>query len=390
MNILYLTTVLPSQRKTGGEIASQSFIDALEQSGHKVLVVGYQRQGDVSLNKLVNEISVGQRYIETDKSKFYPLFWMGLSLIKKLPYSCAKYYSERYIKNVITLLNNQDYDVAIIDHAQVGWLLPFLSNKIKLIFIAHNVEHEVYLEQFQNTHNNISKQIYKREAHLIQELEDSVARKAKEVWTFTSYDASYFSNINKATRVFNIPSSLERLSSTTAMKTFDVGILGSWTWKANMLGLKWFFQEVYPLLPLDFSIQVAGRGAEWLQGQYPNVKYCGFVPDVQAFMAQAKVIAVPSISGGGVQIKTLDAIASGTPIVATPVAMRGICDYPSCVKVVEKPKDFADHLVELVANTAPDSCEDALIWSRIRQKKFFADVADAMNSIRVFQGIFPT
>jgi hypothetical protein len=32
-----------------------------------------------------------------------------------------------------------------------------------------------------------------------------------------------------------------------------------------------------------------------LYGQYSNVEYCGFVPDAQAFMEQAKVIAIPSI-----------------------------------------------------------------------------------------------
>ncbi len=69
MNILFLTTVLPSQRKTGGEIASQSFIDALEKAGHNVVVVGYQRRGDTPT--VTSEISIGERYIETHKSSYY-------------------------------------------------------------------------------------------------------------------------------------------------------------------------------------------------------------------------------------------------------------------------------------------------------------------------------
>ena len=72
MKILYLTTVLPRKRKTGGEIASQCFIDALAQSGHNVVVVGYQRKND-AIEKISSEISVDERYIETNKNIFFIL-----------------------------------------------------------------------------------------------------------------------------------------------------------------------------------------------------------------------------------------------------------------------------------------------------------------------------
>jgi glycosyltransferase involved in cell wall biosynthesis len=164
------------------------------------------------------------------------------------------------------------------------------------------------------------------------------------------------------------------------VKNCDVGIIGTWTWKPNTEGLKWFFEAVYPHLPADLSIQVAGKGAEWLHGQYSNVKYCGFVPSAQAFIEQAKVIAIPSISGSGVQIKTLDAIASGSPVVATPVALRGISEYPSSVIVAEKPEDFANSLTQLlVLLTAPNFSRDGIAWSQNRQRKFFADVAKAID-----------
>ncbi len=388
MKILYLTTVLPSQRKTGGEIASQCFIDALKQGGHKVLVLGYRRQGDVVLNPVADEMPVGYRYIETYKSKFYPLLWMGLSLITKLPYSSAKYYSQNYIRKVTTLLNSYNYNIIILDHAQMGWLLPLINNKLPFIFIAHNIERDIYQEQFTTTSSKVWKQIYKREAKLIQATEESLAKNAREVWTFTDHDASYFSTINKATRVFHLPSSVVNLENPIVSKTCDISIIGSWTWKANMLGLKWFFQAVYPHLPTDLSIYVAGKGGEWLEGQYSNVKYCGFVPDAQEFMAQARVIAIPSISGGGIQIKTLDAIASGTSIVATPTAMRGISEYPSSsIKVTENPKDFAHNLVELLKGKVGQIFDKEnsqeflslnLAWSYNRREKFFADVAHAL------------
>ncbi|MBD0263988.1 MAG: glycosyltransferase [Tolypothrix sp. Co-bin9] len=381
MKILYLTTVLPSKRTTGGEIASQAFIDALQDNGHEILVLGYQRQSSIFKPKS-NEIPIAPRHIETEKSRLSPMLWMSLGILKNLPYSSAKYYSQKYINQVKTTLKKEKFDILIIDHAQMGWLAPFINNKAKVILIAHNVEHEIYLTQFKNSQSQISQHIYQRETYLIKDMEDNLARTATQVWTFTEYDASYFRDINKTTKTFHLPSSLKISPHQPTIKNFDIGIIGCWTWKANKLGLNWFLEKVYPHLPTNLSIQIAGLGAEWLRGKYPNVNYCGFVPSVQTFMAQAKVLAIPSISGGGVQIKTLDAIASGSPLVATPTALRGISEYPSSVRVAEKPEEFANSLVQLLAlNTIPDICAEAIAWSENRHSTFLADIISAINHL---------
>ncbi|BAZ12216.1 group 1 glycosyl transferase [Calothrix sp. NIES-4071] len=394
MKILYLTTVLPSKKQTGGEIASQTFIEALERDNHEVTVVGYQRQelGTVK----TNEITVDARNIETHKSYFAAIVWMGNSLLKNLPYSATKYYSKKYNKIVTSLLKKYNYDTIIIDHAQIGWITNLLtrnqiSKNSKIIFIAHNVEHQLYLAQYRSAKSQLSKYIYLREAHLIKAIENKLASSAHQVWTLTQSDSKYFYKFNQHSIVFDLPAS--KTPSNKALKhqifaKFDIGIIGSWTWKANLLGLKWFFQSVYPCLPKHLSIHVAGLGAEWLQGEYANVEYCGFVPDVQAFMAQAKVIAIPSITGGGVQIKTLDAIASGLPIVATPVALRGIFDYPSLIKVAEQPDEFAYTLVDLLgSNLGEDTCskliDERLQWLKSRQEQFLTNVTGAINNLSV-------
>ncbi|MBV9389681.1 MAG: glycosyltransferase family 4 protein [Chroococcidiopsidaceae cyanobacterium CP_BM_ER_R8_30] len=385
MKILYLTTVLPSKRKSGGEIASQCFINAIKQGGHEVFVLGYQRKND-AFEKKHHEISAGERYIETGKAGFYAFFWMLLSLTKKLPYSSAKYFSGNYVIQTKKLLYSNSFDVVIIDHAQLSWLRSLIGNRAKTILIQHNIEHQVYLMLYNSVRNYILKLMYKREASLIKEMENKLTDNVEEVWTLTSNDYKYVSSVKERgkVRIFAVPSSLttssERLPN---FKTCDIGIIGTWTWRPNQEGLKWFFQAVYPHLLADLSIQVAGKGAEWLHEMYPNVNYCGFVPSAQAFMEQAKVIAIPSISGGGVQIKTLDAIASGSPVVATPVALRGIPEYPCSVILAEAPEDFAKSLTHLLTLLTTQSFyQVGISWSQSRREKFFADVAEAINNFQ--------
>lgn len=69
-----------------------------------------------------------------------------------MPYSAAKYLTRRYIKQVQSLLSAKPYDAIVIDHAQLGWLLNDIKH-LRVILVAHNLEHEMYRQHFQRSGN---------------------------------------------------------------------------------------------------------------------------------------------------------------------------------------------------------------------------------------------
>lgn len=381
--VLFLTTVLPRNQRMGGEVASQAFIDGLTQCGYQVFVVGYMRPDD-SFALSETEIVIGKRPIETKKAKLFIFLWLLFSLIQNLPYSAQKYFSRHYINTVRHLTNHNDYDLIIIEHAQLGWLGRYISPKEKIVAIAQNIEHEIYLSNAKATKNPIIRWIYQREARLIKAMEDRLACTSAATWTLTEYDAKYFAGLpgTKAAIPFDLPPGLKLPDKQPTVKHFDIGLIGSWAWRPNEEGLRWFLSEVYPHLS-EVTIHVAGRGADWLEDQYPNLTYRGFVPDAQAFMAQARVVAIPTLSGGGVQIKTLDAIASGSAVVATPIALRGISQIPDTVRVAEQPTDFAELLQSAIATTTPETSDIAAIaareWFKQRCDSFIAALTAAID-----------
>ena len=388
MKILFLTTIMPRKKRMGGEVASQCFIDALIKNGYQVTVVGYMRRDDV-FEPNSQEIVVGKRYIETKKAKFYPLLWLTKAMLLGLPYSAGKYYSRAYIKTIKKLLSTQEYDAIVIDHPQIAWLQSYIPRKgqQKLFMVAHNVENQIYTQNSKEAQSQLARWVYRRESHLIKKLEDQLAKTAHEVWALTNADAEYFTALEevKKVRVCSLPPHLEKVDQVSIQpqtKTCDIAIIGSWAWKPNFEGLQWFLDTVYPPLPTHLSIHIAGRGAEWLINKYPNIKYLGFVPDVQEFMAQAKVVAIPILSGGGIQIKTLDAIASGSNIVATSVALRGIDNSPHTVNLARSSQEFANLLVKLTSNDG-NSCQQELNtawhWLSKRQEQFIADLFEAIT-----------
>jgi hypothetical protein len=381
--ILFLTTVLPGKMRMGSEVASQSIIDELIKLGCKVTVVGYIRRDD-NYDLGTNEICAGRRYIETKTTKLYPLFWLASAILRGLPYSVAKYRSNSFARLVESLLRKKHYDIAIIDHVQMSWLANSVAVTDGTIGLAHNVEHQMYNSFISEQNSALRRWVFRRESRLLQQMEIDFANKVDQMWALTRLDADFFTGVKKSGDVKEIPLPAGAAPSKGALvhKEFDIGLIGSWTWKANEEGLRWFFDSVYPHLSTNVTICIAGSGAKWLKGYYANVKYLGFVDDVREFLQQARVVAIPTLSGGGIQIKTLDAIASGSHIVATPLALRGIADHPSTVVVAETPEKFAAQLRAAVKSSDMDSSAAlAIDWSQRRQSLFSSKVVQGLQSL---------
>jgi hypothetical protein len=379
--VLFLTTVLPSRRFTGSEVATQCFIDALRRCGCDVSVLGYRRTGD-TLDPTAGEHVVGERPIETSAAGARAFAWLALAYARGLPYSSAKYRSKAYLRAVRGVLMERPPDLVVVDHAQLFWLTGVIPEATPIVLLAHNLEHELYAAEAPRRRNVLQRRVYAREGRLLKTAEEGLARRAVQVWTLTGHDGSWFQPRSSGrTRPFAFPCQATPSPPADAPKEYDIGMLGSWTWGPNAEGLRWFMDAVHPLLPDGVSIAVGGRGAEWLNGKFANVSYRGLVPDAQAFLRRARVVAVPSTRGTGIQVKTLDAIASGSALVATPLALRGIEDQPSSVEVAATAAEFAERIGMLLASPSSDVHLEAVAWSEARSARFVDEVAEAVAEL---------
>jgi glycosyltransferase involved in cell wall biosynthesis len=84
-------------------------------------------------------------------------------------------------------------------------------------------------------------------------------------------------------------------------------------------------------------------------GQHPGVTITGTVPDVRTYLRQATIAVVPMVYGAGSQFKVLEAMACGTPVVATPQAAAPYQVQPGQDLLVGgTPEEFADQVVQLL------------------------------------------
>jgi glycosyltransferase involved in cell wall biosynthesis len=80
----------------------------------------------------------------------------------------------------------------------------------------------------------------------------------------------------------------------------------------------------------------------------------GTVADVQPYLDEAALVALPLRLGGGMRVKLLEALAAGKAIVASPLAARGLelADGRELV-LAETDEEFAEAIVTLIAD--PDA-----------------------------------
>jgi len=386
VEILYLTTVLPGKIPGGGEIATKNFISAFEMDGHSVRLLGFCRENDNHQGQCVEE----RRFVSA-ANKIQTAGWLLQSVFMNTSYGMRKFYSNKYAEHVLDHLSTNKIGCVVIEHSQLSWMSRLIKNnypRIPLIFNSQNVEFDMYSRLACQAKGNdaIKKILFSRESVKLFHEEISLIKDSRQVWCLTKNDCELYKKHvpDKEYRVFNIPGSMSlqpRNEQSTLTRHYDVSIIGSWTWMPNAIGLRWFVQHVLPYLPDKVSVSVAGAGAEDILRDVRRVNYVGRVESSYEFLRRSRVIVIPSMEGGGIQIKTLDAIAMGLPVVATSVACRGLDNLPQHIKVTDDPAMFANYIVQYLVSNSVFDCQKSINWYANRVTEFNKQVSEAISSI---------
>lgn len=378
MKVLFATTSLPHLQTTGGEIASQAFIDAIRKAGHNVEVFGFVR---TAAPVPAGSIAVATRAIETRIAGISRYAWLARALVRNRPYACQKFVSTQYLRQLRRQSSHRKADILVLDHARMGWLLPYARDlALSVVLIAHNHEAKLFADQARGQGRALHRQAFKRESRLFHELEARLAREVDQVWTLSAAEQAAFRDMAGSSRKIarmDLPGLIFAPFPAPAEAEFDIGLLGTWDWSVNGQGLDWFIQKIVPKLPTHLRIGIAGRGSERINGLHPNLRGLGYVDDPAAFLRQSRVLAIPSTVGAGIQLKTINAISAAMPTVSTTIGVRGITDLPRYVQISDSPEQFAQKLLDQMDAPRP-SADAGQQWARNRQLRFGTQVAEQL------------
>ena len=368
LRVVFATTVLPDERANGGEICSQEFIDVLRDNGADIRVVGYERVGRGPLQPDPSVYSAGPWFIEMADAGWRRFIWLARAFLTHAPFTQTKFKSTAYVRALRNALGGEA-DVLIIDHAHMGWVAELPDLPARKLFIAHNLEHSLYNYIAQNG-SPAKRAIYGREAKLLIAKEATLGAECSATVTLSNADRDGFARLgvpaDKIT-VIDLPGQAFDLTQPVPPKAYDIGLIGSWKWDVNRQGILWFLSDVLPHLPSNLTVAIAGSSSETLPTTDPRVMKLGRVPDAGQFMRACRAIAVPTVVGSGIQLKTIEGISVGVPMVVTPLALRGINDAPSHVRTAQIGVEFAKALTEAMTST-PTEIDPQ--WAGRRRERF--------------------
>ena len=351
MHLLFVTSLVPDGKPTTGyEIANNAIIDGLVRAGARVTVLGFVWPGSKPLDP-DNTIVLGEVDVRNDTANFaQKLRWLGKAMLTNLTVSSVK----------LRVVTKQKFRAAI---ASVGPFDAYVLNGVPLpgafedcfadkpqIFIAHNVEHRSASENADAATSPVQRYLFSRESRLLFGLEMRLCNKASFVFTLADddIDALGLSGTGRAAAL-PLVTGADTAKMTGRKIERDLGLIGTWTWQPNRIGLEWFLREVAPHLDKDIRVSVAGSTPADLKAAWPDVNFIGRVVDATDFVCGCAVIPLISRAGSGVQLKTIETFELGLPSVATALSVRGIADIPDNCVVADDPAGFARAVNAMVA-----------------------------------------
>lgn len=256
----------------------------------------------------------------------------GRHIVSLLPISVASDRSAAGRKAVAKEVDRCP-DVVVFDFAHSAVLAPARLSVPSVLF-THNVESEIFARHAQVAKHVGTRILWKDQLRKMERFERAALARFDAVVAVSERDRSVFAQRFGRREVAVIPTGvdLEYFSYEPPQPHGDAIFTGSMDWLANIDGVGWLLDEVWPRLERRLprtAMKVIGRAPpQTLRTRAVRSGYCwqftGYVEDVRPHAHGASVFVIPLRVGGGTRLKVFEAMAMGVPIVSTALGVEGL------------------------------------------------------------------
>lgn len=354
MKLLFATSIVPTTSAGSGyEIANQAILDGLRRAGVDVTVVGFAWPGRPVADPQ-NTLILGEIDVRTETAPLpLRLKWLARAISSGTTFSSAKLLQMSAEGLREALRRHGSFDGIVLNSVQFAGAFEAVFADWPSLYVAHNVEHVSALENAASL-TGYKAALFRREARLLQSLEQRLCQRARFVFTLSPEDLETLRL--DASRAACLPLVTRRnsVAPPPRKQLCDAAVIGTWTWQPNLIGLQWFLGQVVPHLPDDFSVRIAGQVPSGIKSLHPGVRFVGRVPDATEFLREGRMVPLFSRAGTGVQLKTIETFELGLPAVATALSLRGVDARPANCIVADDPRAFAAAMIHAAREGAPD------------------------------------
>ena len=352
MKILFLSRWFPSPMDNGSKIRIYNLLRGLGQL-HDVTLLSFADQPEVSPEAPeVREIC--SKVVVVPWKEFDPTTIRArLAILSLKPRSIVDTFSPEMAQAITKTLNEQAYDLIIASQLQMAAYYPYFQG-IPAIF----EEFEIGL--FHDRAFSPDGKIRLRQALTWFKLRIYLSQllNAYQACTVASEQERQllvrnFPDFKKQVALIPNCLNLDEYQGVRMDKKSNTLIFsGPFKYRVNYDAMLWFVGEVFPLIleriP-DTQLIITGDHANLPLPSSKNITLSGYVDDIKSLIASCSISIAPLLSGGGTRLKILEAMALGTPVVATSKGAEGLdATDGEQLLLADSPADFAECVISLL------------------------------------------
>ena len=194
----------------------------------------------------------------------------------------------------------------------------------------------------------------------------AISEAADATIVISSDEKKLLENDYKLTNVYHIPQARELFGLAPNPNRRGAVFIGS-AHPPNMDGLRYFHDEILPLLPRDFKLTIIGEALRMMIGKSdeykdllkcPQYNFVGFVEDLGTELNNAKITIAPLRYGAGTKGKVASSMSYGVPCVSSRFGTEGTgMVHGDNIMIAKTPQEFADYIMQLM--------NDEKLWKKI-------------------------
>lgn len=224
-------------------------------------------------------------------------------------------------EEILLKVEQEKYNFVFFDGSAFGKIVEKVKSKgIETIVFFHNCESDYNRVRFGN-HKSIKSFVYQK---LVNKNEKISAENGSKLVVFTTRDRDRIQKLYNVRVSSVIPVGMQDIfDGINAIGGQNYCLLLGPAQAANIEGFGWFISNVSP--KLNCKTVIVGKGFEAYRKAWNSdkVEVVGFVEDIRPYYKNAKCVAIPLFSGGGMKLKTVEALMFGKYIFGTDEAFVG-------------------------------------------------------------------
>lgn len=374
MRILFIVPNPPSLIR----VRPYHFIRQLVQRGHQVTVAtlwtNQEEQADIQ--KLINEFGVE---VLTTHLPLWRSLWNCLQALPSgLPLQAAYAWQPALAQACRKSHEALPFDVIHVEHlrgACYGLFLQSLdAQKEKptpIVWDSVDCISHLFAEAAQTSRSLKGRLMGKLDAHRTRRHEGWLVQQFSHVLVTSPTDKAALlklAHLTDSPHLSVLPNGVDLAYFSPPNEAREVATIvmsGKMSYHANVTAARHLLEDIMPLVwhqRPEIHVQIVGkdppaslRALSTKNGSATSkrVTVTGKVPHFPPYLRRATIAVVPLLYGAGIQNKVLEAMACATPVVSSPLAVKGLANQSSIgrdILVADNPETFARTVLELLDN----------------------------------------